>query len=99
MPEVEMAALVFLAVILTLEPLIFVTNRLARRRRTRRRVRAAAASPVRAPTLDVESDLATELVAGRIDAPRYRDAMEAIACAEDLRSPLLVPGDGGGDVS
>ena len=95
-----MAALVVLSLMLILEPLIFGTNRLVQRwRRSARRDQAEEHALVVAPGLDQESRLATDLVAGGIDATTYCVEMEAIARAEDLRSPLLVPGDGGSDAS
>lgn len=95
-----MAALVIISLMLILEPLIFGTTRLVRRwRRPSRRNQADEPSLAAAAALDSESRLAADLMAGRIDAAAYHAEMHAIARAEDLRRPLLVPGDGGSDVS
>jgi hypothetical protein len=95
-----MAALIILSVVVILEPLVLATNRLVRRwRRSARRHQPDTRPPAAAAELGSESRLAADLIVGRIDAATYRTEMQAIAQAEDLRRPLLVPGDGGSDVS
>jgi hypothetical protein len=94
------AALIIMSLMLILEPLVFATNRLVRRRRRSVRRHLPDAPPrAAAAGLGSESRVAADLVAGRIDAATYRTEMQAIAQAEDLRRPLLVPGEGGSDVS
>ena len=95
-----MAALAIISLVLVLEPLVFGTTRLVRRWwRSARREYTGAPPPALAPELDSERRLVADLLAGRIDTAAYHAGMQTIAKADDLRSPLLVPGDGGRDVS
>ena len=95
-----MAAIVFVALVVVIQMNMWVPRWLVRRsERSVSRTRATATG--RAPAIaatDPEVQLATSLIEGNLPRAAYQKAMEAIALAEERRSPLTVPLNGGDDV-